>query len=196
MLLVKAYGVCLVHLEAICDYLTIEMDDFLNWLDYCYFPYMLVKHPRQTYIESEAFQRVLYKWATKEQKLQWKLFSAPKAQLRTLSKSDKCEVAASQAWRCARCLEQLDATFEVDHVLQFCLTADDSKHNLQALHAHCHRMKTKDDLYLLNPHFGYAANERLQSDEQHRIELKDAVQETKTKRNVFSNYFLEAPDTI
>ena len=196
MLLVKAYGVCLVHLEAICEYLHIRIDDFFNWLQYCYFPYMLVKHPRQTYMESEAFQRVLFKWATNEQKLEWKIFSAPKAQLRTLSKTVKCEVAASQGWRCARCLEQLDATFEVDHVLQFCLTADDSKHNLQALHAHCHRLKTKDDLYLLSPHFGYEANKRLQSDEQNRIQLQTTVQTPETQRNVFSNYFFQKPDTI
>lgn len=195
-MLVKAYGVTLVHLEIICEQLRIAVPDFMKWLDYCYFPYMLVKHPRQTYIETDAFDRVLLKWGQKRMIHEWKMFSARKNIKRSLSKTDKCEVAASQGWICARCKEKLDANFEVDHVVQFCITADDSKHNLQALHPYCHKQKTKDDAYLLNPHFGYEANQRLQCDEQNRIELQQTFQEEKNKNNVFSNYFFNEPNSI
>ena len=195
-MLVKAYGVLLVHLESICEKIKVDLFDFRAWLAYCHFPYMLVQHPRKTYMETEAFQRVLLKFGQYESIYTWRCFTAEKNIMRTLSKSDKCEVAAAQGWRCARCLEQLGANFEVDHVIQFCITADDSRHNLQALHPHCHRLKTKDDLYLLNPHFGYEANQRLQSDEQQRVSLRKDIQAKERQGNVFSDYFLKATDPV
>ncbi len=197
-MLIKSYGVVLVHLEKVFEFLDICPTDFNNWLSYCHFPYMMVKHSLDTYMESEAFLRVLLKFAQKEGLYKWRCFTRRKNIMRTLSKSDKCEVAAEQGWRCARCMEQLGANFEVDHIIQFCITADDSKHNLQALHSHCHKEKTRDDLYLLNPHFGYASNKRLQSDEQNRIELQKAFQESQEEKkpNVFSNYFFEKSNSI
>ena len=195
-MLIKAYGVYLVHLEKACRALEIDVSDFHCWLDYCHFPYMLVKHPGECYFETEAFQRVLLKFGGYGTIAKWRDFTARKNIMRTLSKADKCAVAASQGWRCARCKEQLTANFDCDHVIQFAITCDDSRHNLQALHPHCHREKTKDDLYLLNPHFGYEANKRLKSDEQNRAELRAALQTEKVQGNVFSNYFLEKTDTL
>ena len=64
---------------------------------------------------------------------------------RRLTAHQKRIVAARSEWRCARCGEMLDETYEIDHVVALSLGGDDTVENCEALHAKCHREKTLRD---------------------------------------------------
>lgn len=51
-------------------------------------------------------------------------------------------IARQQDWRCAMCLELLDASFDIDHIIALCNNGEDKVGNMQALCANCHRKKT------------------------------------------------------
>ena len=61
---------------------------------------------------------------------------------RSVSETKKKYVASQQNWKCKKCNNQLNATFEVDHVIE--LNAGGSNHvsNLEALCRECHGKKT------------------------------------------------------
>lgn len=62
---------------------------------------------------------------------------------RTLDESDKKVIAFNQKWTCKNCSIMLPSTYEIDHVVPFSITFDDSHENLQALCPNCHRKKTQ-----------------------------------------------------
>jgi 5-methylcytosine-specific restriction endonuclease McrA len=51
-------------------------------------------------------------------------------------------IARQQKWCCALCLNLLDASFDIDHIVALMNNGEDSLDNLQALCANCHRKKT------------------------------------------------------
>tara|TARA_B000000557_G_C20757711_1_gene435943 strand:+ start:648 stop:1220 length:573 start_codon:yes stop_codon:yes gene_type:complete len=61
---------------------------------------------------------------------------------RSVSETKKKYVASQQGWKCHKCTKQLEATFEVDHVVS--LEDGGSNHidNLEALCRECHGRKT------------------------------------------------------
>ena len=61
---------------------------------------------------------------------------------RSVSESRKKYVASQQNWRCKHCQNQLDATFEVDHVIELQDGGNNEVSNLVALCRNCHGKKT------------------------------------------------------
>jgi len=70
------------------------------------------------------------------------LNSGKKATKRSVSETKKKYVAASQGWKCAKCKEQLKATFEVDHIIRLEYGGSNHIDNLTALCRGCHGDKT------------------------------------------------------
>jgi len=63
---------------------------------------------------------------------------------RCVSQSKKKYIAAQQSWRCGHCNNQLDHTYEVDHVLDLQYGGSNKVDNLIALCRNCHGKKTMD----------------------------------------------------
>ena len=63
---------------------------------------------------------------------------------RNVSESKKKYVAANQKWRCGHCQQQLDATYEIDHVIELQNGGTNDISNLKALCRNCHGKKTME----------------------------------------------------
>lgn len=61
---------------------------------------------------------------------------------RNVGESKKKYVAANQQWRCGHCQQQLDATYEIDHVIELQNGGTNDISNLKALCRNCHGKKT------------------------------------------------------
>ena len=61
---------------------------------------------------------------------------------RSVSETKKKYVAANQNWKCKDCGKQLDATFEVDHVVDLQFGGSNHVSNLEAKCRNCHGHKT------------------------------------------------------
>lgn len=61
---------------------------------------------------------------------------------RSVSETKKKYVAANQNWKCKGCGKQLDATFEVDHVVDLQFGGSNHVSNLEAKCRNCHGQKT------------------------------------------------------
>jgi 5-methylcytosine-specific restriction endonuclease McrA len=61
---------------------------------------------------------------------------------RSVSETKKKYVASNQQWKCGHCNQQLDHTFEVDHIQDLQYGGDNSVDNLVALCRNCHGKKT------------------------------------------------------
>ena len=61
---------------------------------------------------------------------------------RSVSETKKKFVASRQQWRCNDCQQQLDHTYEVDHIKDLRFGGDNSVDNLVALCRNCHGKKT------------------------------------------------------
>jgi hypothetical protein len=61
---------------------------------------------------------------------------------RSVSETKKKYVASQQAWKCKHCNDMLDATFEVDHVVDLQFGGSNNVDNLVALCRNCHGKKT------------------------------------------------------
>jgi len=70
--------------------------------------------------------------------------SQPTRVKRSVSEARKRAVAAAQDWRCASCAEMLEATYEVDHIIELQDGGTNEIENLTALCRNCHGRKTLD----------------------------------------------------
>lgn len=61
---------------------------------------------------------------------------------RSVSETKKKYVASSQSWTCNHCKQQLDATYEIDHVIELQNGGTNDIANLVALCRNCHGKKT------------------------------------------------------
>ena len=61
---------------------------------------------------------------------------------RSVSESKKKYVAANQNWKCGKCQQVLDATFEIDHKVDLQFGGSNHVSNLEALCRNCHGLKT------------------------------------------------------
>lgn len=64
---------------------------------------------------------------------------------RSVSETKKKFVSARQNWKCARCNQQLNAYFEVDHKIALKNGGSNHVDNLESLCPNCHREKTAMD---------------------------------------------------
>jgi hypothetical protein len=61
---------------------------------------------------------------------------------RSVSETKKKYVASSQSWTCNHCKQQLDATYEIDHIIELQNGGTNDITNLVALCRNCHGKKT------------------------------------------------------
>ena len=57
----------------------------------------------------------------------------------------RLQIAARQEWKCNTCTKTLSSVFEIDHMIPWNVSYDDSDENLQALCVECHKLKTAED---------------------------------------------------
>ena len=62
---------------------------------------------------------------------------------RRLHAEERLQIAARQQWTCAGCRVMLQAAFEIDHICELADGGPDEAHNMQALCASCHALKTQ-----------------------------------------------------
>ena len=55
------------------------------------------------------------------------------------------QVAASQEWKCKKCMSTLSAAFQIDHIIPKCHGGNNDLVNLQALCPNCHALKTQKE---------------------------------------------------
>lgn len=63
-------------------------------------------------------------------------------QKRSVSQAKKKLIASQQSWRCGHCNQQLDHTYEVDHIMDLQYGGSNEVSNLVALCRNCHGKKT------------------------------------------------------
>lgn len=63
-------------------------------------------------------------------------------QKRSVSQAKKKLIASQQSWRCGHCNQQLDHTYEVDHIMDLQFGGTNEASNLVALCRNCHGKKT------------------------------------------------------
>jgi hypothetical protein len=68
--------------------------------------------------------------------------NAPQRVKRSVSESRKKFVASNQGWKCKKCNQILDATFEIDHVIELQYGGSNEVSNLEALCRNCHGKKS------------------------------------------------------
>jgi hypothetical protein len=64
---------------------------------------------------------------------------------RSVSETKKKYVAANQDWKCGKCQNQLDHTFEIDHKTRLEYGGGNDVNNLIALCRNCHGLKTANE---------------------------------------------------
>ncbi len=57
----------------------------------------------------------------------------------------RLQIAARQEWKCNKCTKLFSSVFEVDHIIRWKDSYDDSNENLQALCVECHKLKTAEE---------------------------------------------------
>lgn len=57
----------------------------------------------------------------------------------------RLQIAARQEWKCNTCTKILSSVFEIDHMIPWNESYDDSDENLQALCVECHKLKTAEE---------------------------------------------------
>jgi hypothetical protein len=82
-----------------------------------------------------------------QQRNEQSLFQQPPSKFRTksvrnVSESVKKYVAANQYWKCKKCNNLLDETYEIDHIIALEDNGSNNLKNLQALCRNCHGKKT------------------------------------------------------
>lgn len=66
---------------------------------------------------------------------------------RNISQTKKKIVASNQKWHCNMCMNMLDYTYEIDHIIPLYKGGNNDLSNLQALCRNCHGKKTIYDKY-------------------------------------------------
>lgn len=66
---------------------------------------------------------------------------------RNISQTKKKIVASNQKWQCNMCMNMLDYTYEIDHIVPLYKGGNNDLSNLQALCRNCHGKKTIYDKY-------------------------------------------------
>lgn len=64
---------------------------------------------------------------------------------RTFTEVVKKRIAASQCWRCSRCDDILESTYQVDHTIPLWAGGDDVPENATAMCVACHARKTQEE---------------------------------------------------
>ncbi len=93
---------------------------------------------------NNVVKRPAYKpeqYPTKKQQSNGQEYGTEKVK-RSVSETKKKYVASQQNWNCKHCKNQLDATFEVDHVIELQHGGDNNVNNLVALCRNCYGKKT------------------------------------------------------
>lgn len=64
---------------------------------------------------------------------------------KSIRESTKKEISYRQSYKCLKCFDLLPPSFQIDHIIPWSLSHDDSEENLQALCPNCHSLKTQKE---------------------------------------------------
>ena len=143
-----------VDVSTVASHTGIPRQTWVDWLmDANECSAMFLRSQEGLFVEASSVESVLRHRCTPEVCAQWMQFCRVNRTRRRLTEAEKKKVAAEQQWRCAACQCALDATYEVDHIEQHAIRANNSRQNLQALCPRCHRTKTNEDRYFGDPLF-------------------------------------------
>ena len=62
-----------------------------------------------------------------------------------IRESTKKEISYRQSYKCLKCSDLLPPSFQIDHIIPWSLSHDDTEENLQALCPNCHSIKTQKE---------------------------------------------------
>ena len=93
------------------------------------------------YVDSESLLLIVKAKAPRETYVSLESLITAKNGRRSLTQAQKQEVAAQQGYKCAHC-EMTLRHYEIDHIEEHALRANDARTNLEALCPECHRLKT------------------------------------------------------
>jgi hypothetical protein len=167
-----------VHVDTVVRNTGVPKDTWMQWLlDERECSVMFLRSQEGTFVEASSLEGIVRRKCTPEICAGWMRFCRANSTQRRLTDAEKKRVAAEQKWTCAGCGAALDATYEVDHIEQHAIRANNARANLQALCPACHRSKTAEDRYFGDPLF-----EKPQYDVPGVVQGRDG--------NLFSKYFL------
>lgn len=64
---------------------------------------------------------------------------------KAIRESIKKEISYRQSYKCTKCSQLLPPSFQIDHIIPWSISNDDSEENLQALCPNCHSCKTQKE---------------------------------------------------
>jgi len=135
------HGIPYISSQEVCELCDISLDDFARICFDPQSPSVCISRVQNgdTFIETSCCRVLLLTWHPEKVAYFDAYFSSAK---RTLTASEKKNVAMLQQWKCKMCNNLLQ-DFEVDHVEQRCIRNQNTY--LQALCPSCHRKKTRLD---------------------------------------------------
>ena len=167
-----------IRLERVVSETGVSKDTWMQWLlDGRECSVLFLRSQAGTFIEASSLEGIVRRKCTPQICAAWMQFCRVNKTRRRLTDAEKKKVAAGQQWKCAECGCALDETYEVDHIEQHAIRANNTRQNLQALCPRCHRCKTVQDRYFGDPLFeapDYSTTTTVQG----------------SNGNVFSTYFL------
>jgi len=143
-----------ICLEKVVHETGVPRDTWMQWLlDERECSVMFLRSQAGTFVEASSLEGIVRRMCTPKICAAWMHFCRTNKTRRRLTDAEKKKVAAEQKWVCAECACALDETYEVDHIEQHAIRANNTRANLQALCPRCHRSKTVQDRYFGDPLF-------------------------------------------
>ena len=143
-----------VDVDVVAQQTGVPRETWVQWLmDEKECSAMFLRSQEGMFVEASSLEGVARRRCTPEACAKWMRYCRANKTRRRLTDAEKKRVAAEQQWKCAECLGQLDETYEVDHIEQHAIRANNARKNLQALCPACHRTKTVQDRQFGDPLF-------------------------------------------
>ena len=114
----------------------------LNHIKWVHTNYSTIKFVIKNILLSLPFLTIYFKQDDIINTLKTKKMTNEEKNKRNVSNTVKKLIAANQQWKCNKCQELLDASYEVDHVIPLYKNGTNHVNNLQVLCRNCHGKKT------------------------------------------------------
>jgi len=111
----------------------------------CYLIYSFIQKPDDMYSALDFAQSYLLNNEGSSLRHINRIIEGKPKQERSVSQLLKKKVAANQKWKCGHCINILDASYEVDHILALYKGGSNDEQNLVALCRNCHGKKTVNE---------------------------------------------------
>ena len=117
-----------VHVDTVVRNTGVPKDTWMQWLlDERECSVMFLRSQEGTFVEASSLEGIVRRKCTPEICAGWMRFCRANSTQRRLTDAEKKRVAAEQKWTCAGCGAALDATYEVDHIEQHAIRANNAR---------------------------------------------------------------------